>query len=395
LGGPPAGVIHGIDERPHQRDRPIPAGLKSPARCLREIPEPDRGIDRSVSEAQPEGMSVSFVAPTDHRRQLVARDRLAAACLPLPIGVLAALDALPFDVHVRHGDRSVLYALRDSAPRDLLAHAGPDMDLVVPLEQARPYRRQLVACLVDLIGRKDRSAGERAQRIVNVLGPLLEPFVGDAMIDPGGLGCAGAGLAIVARAVSRDRDLAERILGRPAAHRGISGLRADGDGPRLDRSIDAAIVAALVAPAVEAEPAEAALAAAARDVGMIRDAELKPAHRRHPLVAADLVAASGGSRAVVTAIATHHERRDGSGDPVGLVGEALGPAGRAVALADAFVTMIRGVGPSHGIPIADAFWALRIVTRGRFDDRAVIALADVVGAGAGPRSRGQQRSTSH
>jgi hypothetical protein len=339
-------------------------------------------------------MPLPIVAQSPRVRQPDAGDRLAALCLPLPIGVLAALDALPFDVHVRHGDRSVLYALRDAAPRDLLAHARPDLDLVVPLEQARPYRRQLVACLVDLLGRTDRPPGERAQRIVSVLGPLLEPLVGETLVDAGGLGSAGAALAIVARAVSWDRDLAERILGRPAAAylRG-SDRSTEGGGSRLDRSIDAAVVAALVAPAVEAEPADAALAAAARDVGMSRDASATSA-RRHPLVAADLVAASGGSPAVVAAIAAHHERLDGSGYPVGLVGEAISPAGRAVALADSFVTMTRGAGPSHGIPTADAFWALRIVTRGRFDDRAVIALADVVGAATGPR-HGRQRLATH
>jgi hypothetical protein len=358
--------------------------------------EPDRGIDSLLGRRQPDDVPYPFVAPPRRAGQPAAGDRLAAACLPLPVGVLAALDALPFDVHVRHGDRSVLYALRDSAPCDLLAHAGPHLDLVVPLEQARPYRRQLVGCLLDLVGRTDRSAAERAHRIVSVLGPLLEPFVGDAAIDPTGLAAAGAGLAIVVRAVSRDRDLAERILDRPAAARRPGSARvAAGDGAGLDRSIDAAIIAALVAPAVEADPADAALAAAARDVGLVRGVERVSTQRRHPLVAADLVAASGGSAAVVAAIAAHHERLDGSGYPVGLIGQAIGPAGRAVALADGFVTMTRGVGSSHGITADEAFRALRIVTRGRFDDRAVIALADVVGEGTGLRDIGGRRAASH
>ena len=168
-----------------------------------------------------------------------------------------------------------------------------------------------------------------------------------------------------------------------------------GTGPELNRSIDAAIIAALVAPAVDALPEVAALAAAARDVGFLRGQERTPAVRRHPLIAADLVGASGGSAAVVAAIASHHERLDGSGYPVGLAGDAIGPAGRAVALADGFVTMTRGSSPNHGIPATDAFRALRIVTRGRFDDRAVIALADVVAGAASAISGGFQRSARH
>jgi hypothetical protein len=335
-----------------------------------------------------------IIVPSVRPGQLPARDHLATVCLRLPVAVLAELDVLPFDIHVRHGDRTVLYALRDSAASDLLAHAGPHLDLVVPIEQARPFRRQLVACLADAAARTDRSTAERARRIVAVLGPLLGPLVGEVDIDPAGLAAAGVGLALVAGAVSEDRDLAGRILGRPVATHG-PGRRSPGEGPRLDRSIDAAIIAALVATAVDAAPDEAALAAAAMDVGLVRGIERTPADRRHPLVAADLVAASRGAPAVVAAIAAHHERLDGSGYPLGLTGQQIGPAGRAIALADGFVAMTRGATSIHGIPAADAFAALRIVTRGRFDDRAVIALADVVSGGASQGTRGGQRLRSH
>jgi hypothetical protein len=341
-------------------------------------------------------MSSPFVDPIDRRGQPVAGDDLAASCLALPIGVLAVLDALPFDIHVRHGDRSVLYALRDATPADLLAHASPDLDLVVPIEHARPYRRQILACLADAACGTDRPVRQRARRIVTVLGPLLGPLVGEADIDPGGLAAAAAGLAIVSRAIGHDRELAERILDRPAI--GVvrtSNRWVPGTGLELGRSIDAAIIAALVAPAVDALPEVAALAAAARDVGLVRGLERTPADRRHPLIAADLVAASGGSAAVTMAIASHHERLDGSGYPVGLGGDAIGPAGRAVALADSFVTMTRGISPNHGIPAADAFRALRIVTRGRFDNRAVIALADIVAGAAAAISGGFLRSAPH
>jgi hypothetical protein len=341
-------------------------------------------------------MSSPFVAPIARPRRPAAGDHLAATCLALPIGVLAVLDVLPFDIHVRHGDRSVLYALRDAIPADLLAHAGPDLDLVVPIEHARPYRRQMLACLADAAGRTDRSVRQRARRIVTVLGPLLDPLVGEGEIDPDGLAAAAAGLAIVSRAIGHDRELAERILDRPVlALVRTSNRWVPGTGLELGRSIDAAIIAALVAPAVDAVPEIAALAAAARDVGRVRGLERTAAGRRHPLIAADLVAASGGTAAVTAAIATHHERLDGSGYPVGLAGDSIGPAGRAVALADGFVTMTRGVSPNHAIPAADAFRALRIVTRGRFDDRAVIALADVVAGTAPAISAGFQRSATH
>jgi hypothetical protein len=117
--------------------------------------------------------------------------------------------------------------------------------------------------------------------------------------------------------------------------------------------------------------------------------------RRHPLVSADLVAASGGSAAVVAAIAAHHERLDGSGYPVGLAGDGIG-AGRAGGCLGGW---LRDDDPrDHPEPRNSGrrrLPPLRIVTRGRFDDRAVIALADIVGGGTAGISGGFGRSASH
>ena len=83
---------------------------------------------------------------------------------------------------------------------------------------------------------------------------------------------------------------------------------------------------------------------------------------------------------MVIAIAAHHERLDGSGHPAGLTARELGPTDRLVALVDILVTMTRRDG-GGGLPIGEAFRALRMAVSGRFDGRTVFALAGLIGDG--------------
>jgi hypothetical protein len=163
----------------------------------------------------------------------------------------------------------------------------------------------------------------------------------------------------------------------------------------VDRALDTAIVAVLLAGSVGAGPVDAAVAAAMRDIAVRlpiadpsrggRPARTDPyravADRRHPLIGSDALGRAGASETIVAAVATHHERIDGSGYPVGLSDDAIGAAGRAVGVADAFVAMIRPAAASLSIDPAGAFQVLRFATRRRFDERAIVALADLIANG--------------
>jgi HD-GYP domain-containing protein (c-di-GMP phosphodiesterase class II) len=83
----------------------------------------------------------------------------------------------------------------------------------------------------------------------------------------------------------------------------------------------------------------------------------------------------------VAAVAAHHERLDGSGYPVGLSGDAITAAGRVVGVADAFVAMVRPSAVGLSMDPAGAFRVLRFATRNRFDERAIVALADLIAEG--------------
>src|SRR5262249_42448952 len=78
--------------------------------------------------------------------------------------------------------------------------------------------------------------------------------------------------------------------------------------------------------------------------------------------------------------AAHHERLDGSGGPRGIAADALGPLDRIVALADVLVAMTRR-DAGGGLPIGEAFRALRMALAGRFDGRLVLGLAGLIGDG--------------
>jgi DNA-binding CsgD family transcriptional regulator len=84
--------------------------------------------------------------------------------------------------------------------------------------------------------------------------------------------------------------------------------------------------------------------------------------------------------------AQHHERLDGSGYPRGLAGQAITPAGRLLAAADAYhaMTELRPHRPAHTPEEASA--ALRAeVSAGRLDSDAVSAVLRAAGHRVGAR----------
>ncbi len=93
------------------------------------------------------------------------------------------------------------------------------------------------------------------------------------------------------------------------------------------------------------------LAALLHDIGKIGirdDILLKPAAltdqeygiiKKHPVLGADIIKSSGALDYIVPGVLYHHERRDGSGYPVGLQGEEIPLVARIIGLADSFDAM--------------------------------------------------------
>lgn len=112
----------------------------------------------------------------------------------------------------------------------------------------------------------------------------------------------------------------------------------------------ARLAAALAGPlGLDAE--KLALAARVHDVGMLavpvteQHAEGQPARtaqhliRVHPTLGARWIERLGAERALVAAVAAHHERHDGSGYPGGLKGDETPPEARALGTAAAIAAM--------------------------------------------------------
>ena len=112
----------------------------------------------------------------------------------------------------------------------------------------------------------------------------------------------------------------------------------------------ARIAVALAAP-LGLDPDKLALAARVHDIGMLavpvteQHAEGKPDRttqhliRVHPTLGARWIERLGAERAVVAAVAAHHERFDGTGYPGGLAGEAIPPLARALGTAQSIAAM--------------------------------------------------------
>jgi putative two-component system response regulator len=99
------------------------------------------------------------------------------------------------------------------------------------------------------------------------------------------------------------------------------------------------------------DPDPLALAARVHDIGMLavpvteQHAEGKPDRtsqhliRVHPTLGARWIERLGAERAIVAAVAAHHERYDGSGYPGGLKGEAIPAEARALGVAQSISAM--------------------------------------------------------
>jgi hypothetical protein len=318
--------------------------------------------------------------------------------LPLELGLVADLVALPFDVYLLVAGRPVLYARRDADPLGLVARVDGSSapDLVVRSGEGPALRATLLASLGAVVDRSVAGAQDvdRARRVIGLTAALLEPaFDGrpsTASVDPGpghdlaALAGAAEAARLAGRAVAALPELAGQVLSRrPTA---LASRRVAGIGPALvhvERAIDGIALSAALARVLGIDPTVAAEATALRDLALDPGAGLHAgttAHWQHPLRAADRVLGAGGSMTVAIAIAAHHERLDGSGHPAGLTAEALGPVERLVALVDVLVAMTHR-DAAGGLPIGEAFRALRMAVAGRFDGRTVFALAGLIADG--------------
>jgi len=120
---------------------------------------------------------------------------------------------------------------------------------------------------------------------------------------------------------------------------------------RAGYSARTARLAVALAGPLGLDPEKLALAARVHDVGMLavpvteQHAEGQPARtaqhliRVHPTLGARWIERLGAERALVAAVAAHHERHDGSGYPGGLKGEEIPPLARALGTAAAIAAM--------------------------------------------------------
>jgi hypothetical protein len=323
--------------------------------------------------------------------------------LAVPRGLIGDLTAVPFDLYLLAGLHAVLYARRGTGSGGSLGRGGgfSEPTILVRAEDGPALRASLLGALAEVvaidpdrtgrdIARADRIARLGAAALEPVLGPLPHavrgtdrrptPIQRDLVAVAAALEAAGS----IGTAVAAEPWLAGRMLFRQAprgdvrrpAPTAISRVA-------IDRALDAIALAAVLAHALGVEPSEAAQAAALRDMTLDHVAA-RPSglanQWQHAIASADLALAAGAPLGVGIAIAAHHERLDGSGHPAGLTARELGPTDRLVALVDILVTMTRRDG-GGGLPIGEAFRALRMAVSGRFDGRTVFALAGLIGDG--------------
>lgn len=96
--------------------------------------------------------------------------------------------------------------------------------------------------------------------------------------------------------------------------------------------------------------------------------------RNHPIVGSEVVQHIPSLRPLVPIIRSHHERWDGKGYPDGLAGEHIPLAARIIAVADAYIALVR---PDKSICPPAALQRIQQHAGTHFDPRVVITLAQL------------------
>jgi putative nucleotidyltransferase with HDIG domain len=111
--------------------------------------------------------------------------------------------------------------------------------------------------------------------------------------------------------------------------------------------------------------------------GPLTDAEYA-SMKEHPLIGAEIVQGISALHELIPSIEQHHERIDGKGYPYGLIGDAIHPMARILAIADAFDAMTSQRAYRHGMDRERAIGEL-LTGRGRqWDERLVDAFVAVL-----------------
>lgn len=102
--------------------------------------------------------------------------------------------------------------------------------------------------------------------------------------------------------------------------------------------------------------------------------------RRHVAIGGQFLRRCGfrASDMTLAGVEESHERFDGSGYPMGLAGNAITPAGRIVALADAFDVLTHDRPWRTARPVPEAMAEIRRCAGSHFDPQVVDALAEVL-----------------
>jgi HD domain-containing protein len=350
----------------------------------------------------------------------------ATDLIAIPLGLLADLPVLPFDVYVRRGRGLVLYAIQGAPVLEVLLRARGGMAFYVRPAHGEDIGRLHVAVVAKAIRQPSRPVAERAAEATTSTIALLSHAVGLSgmlardfgRVDRDAIVALAAAADLLARGTA-EPGFAHAILRR---ERGPSGSERSA----FDRTIDGLVYAVALARAIGFRGGDAGAVGDLAKAMLLRDLGRPPGQRRieavfrvpgrgdlalpaitgardawrppdgaaraatgdgsamsaHPIRSLELVVdALGEVPSYARTILEHHERWDGSGSPLGLRGPGLSDAGTLAALADSFASMLPPGANRGALRPFEAIRLLRFVSGGRFPPDLVTALVELIAAG--------------
>jgi HD-GYP domain-containing protein (c-di-GMP phosphodiesterase class II) len=103
--------------------------------------------------------------------------------------------------------------------------------------------------------------------------------------------------------------------------------------------------------------------------------------KRHPTFGAVIMKPSARLKGLIPIVKSHHEKYDGSGYPVGLIGEQIPVEARIISVADSYATMTEGRVYRQASTGPEALKELERYSKKQFDPNIVSIMVDLVKSG--------------
>ncbi len=294
---------------------------------------------------------------------------------PVPARVLTDIPSLPCDLYIWRGPRPVLYAARGGDLKRVVARAQRGMSFLIREVDSALLRVALAQSLPKVLSNVRISPLERSKTAYSIAAKVLAPiFLQQQPLDREGLVLTHQAIDAVTMRLLDDEDMVWAMVSTMQKHVATHTHA-------MNTAIYGIVLARYLQFGSNDVIRDVARGGLLHDIGKnrvpkgvldkpsaldISEWQLMRSHARagHDMV----VRALGYEPSYSHIILEHHERLDGSGYPVGKVGQSIAMDSQLVAIVDAFDALTCRRTYKAAVTPFEALHTMRVAMHGQFND---------------------------